>query len=88
MALRHHVELGRRFAAEDTRRVRNLAQALGIEIRGQVVSNFDHNEDQRSHQLIDAARTGTVLVVTDAGMRWSLIRGIRLWWQLPKRACP
>ena len=56
------------IAAEDTRRVRNLAQALGIEIRGQVVSNFDHNEDQRSHQLIDAARTGTVLVVTDAGM--------------------
>ena len=56
------------IAAEDTRRVRNLAQALGIEIRGQVISNFDHNEDQRSKQLIDAARTGTVLVVSDAGM--------------------
>ncbi|MGO1573515.1 16S rRNA (cytidine(1402)-2'-O)-methyltransferase [Corynebacterium casei] len=56
------------IAAEDTRRVRNLAQALGIEIKGQVVSNFDHNEEQRSQQLIEAARTGTVLVVTDAGM--------------------
>ncbi|MFH0412352.1 16S rRNA (cytidine(1402)-2'-O)-methyltransferase [Corynebacterium sp. L4756] len=56
------------IAAEDTRRVRALAQALGIEIRGQVVSNFDHNEEQRSKQLIDSARTGTVLVVTDAGM--------------------
>jgi len=56
------------IAAEDTRRVRNLAQALGIDIRGQVISNFDHNEDQRSKQLIDAARTGTVLVVSDAGM--------------------
>ena len=30
------------IAAEDTRRVRNLAQALGVEIRGKVVSNFDH----------------------------------------------
>ena len=56
------------IAAEDTRRVRNLARALDIEIRGQVVSNFDHNEEQRSQQLIDAARTGTVLVVSDAGM--------------------
>lgn len=56
------------IAAEDTRRVRNLAQALGIEIKGQVVSNFDHNEEQRSKQLIESARTGTVLVVTDAGM--------------------
>ena len=56
------------IAAEDTRRVRNLAQALGIEISGRVVSNFDHNEQDRAHQLIDAAAAGTVLVVTDAGM--------------------
>ncbi|MDU6593862.1 MAG: 16S rRNA (cytidine(1402)-2'-O)-methyltransferase, partial [Corynebacterium sp.] len=56
------------IAAEDTRRVRNLAQALGIEISGRVVSNFDHNEKERAQQLIDAAAAGTVLVVTDAGM--------------------
>jgi len=56
------------IAAEDTRRVRNLAQALGIEISGRVVSNFDHNEKDRAQQLIDAAASGTVLVVTDAGM--------------------
>ncbi|MCG7233875.1 MULTISPECIES: 16S rRNA (cytidine(1402)-2'-O)-methyltransferase [Corynebacterium] len=56
------------IAAEDTRRVRNLAQALGIEISGSVVSNFDHNEQARAQQLIDAAQHGTVLVVTDAGM--------------------
>lgn len=56
------------IAAEDTRRVRNLAQALGVEIRGKVVSNFDHNEQARSGRLVDAARSGTVLVVTDAGM--------------------
>ena len=33
-----------------------------------MVSNFDHNEAERSRMLVDAARTGTVLVVSDAGM--------------------
>ncbi|WP_460490653.1 16S rRNA (cytidine(1402)-2'-O)-methyltransferase, partial [Corynebacterium nasicanis] len=56
------------IAAEDTRRVRHLAAALGVEITGRVVSNFDHNEEGRARQLIDAARHGLVLVVTDAGM--------------------
>ena len=56
------------IAAEDTRRVRTLATALGVEIRGKVISNFDHNEAGRAAGLIDAARSGTVLVVTDAGM--------------------
>lgn len=55
-------------AAEDTRRTRALAAALGIELAGRVVSNFDHNEDARVAELVDAARTGMVLVVTDAGM--------------------
>ena len=31
-------------AAEDTRRVRTLATALGVEITGRVVSLFDQNE--------------------------------------------
>ena len=56
------------IAAEDTRRARNLAAALGVEIRGRVVSNFDHNEDKRVAELIDVARNSTVLIVTDAGM--------------------
>ncbi|MEJ5920026.1 MULTISPECIES: 16S rRNA (cytidine(1402)-2'-O)-methyltransferase [unclassified Corynebacterium] len=57
------------IAAEDTRRARNLASALNIEIRGRVVSNFDHNEEFRITELLDAARSGQrVLVVTDAGM--------------------
>lgn len=55
-------------AAEDTRRTRALAAALDVEIAGRVVSNFDHNEDSRAGDLIEAARHGTVLVVTDAGM--------------------
>lgn len=55
-------------AAEDTRRTASLAAALGVEIKGQLVSNFDHNEQARVGKLIEAARTGTVLVVSDAGM--------------------
>lgn len=55
-------------AAEDTRRTRNLAAALGVEIRGRVVSNFDHNEDKRVADLVAAARHGLVVVVSDAGM--------------------
>ncbi|QTH60567.1 16S rRNA (cytidine(1402)-2'-O)-methyltransferase [Corynebacterium hindlerae] len=66
--LRHALEHADVIAAEDTRRTRNLAAALGVDIRGQVVSNFDHNEQGRVTQLIDAARQGSVLVVTDAGM--------------------
>ncbi|MDO5076349.1 16S rRNA (cytidine(1402)-2'-O)-methyltransferase [Corynebacterium sp.] len=56
------------IAAEDTRRTRNLAAALGVEIRGRVLSNFDHNEQTRVQQLLEVARHGSVLVVTDAGM--------------------
>ena len=56
------------IAAEDTRRARSLAAALGAEIRGKVVSNFDHNEKHRAQELIDVARSGLVLVISDAGM--------------------
>lgn len=55
-------------AAEDTRKTRQLAQALGIEITGKVLSHFEHNEHERVTELIQAARTQKVLVVSDAGM--------------------
>jgi 16S rRNA (cytidine1402-2'-O)-methyltransferase len=56
-------------AAEDTRRVRTLAQALEVRISGKVVSLFDQNEATRIPGLLDAIRSGaTVLVVSDAGM--------------------
>jgi 16S rRNA (cytidine1402-2'-O)-methyltransferase len=56
-------------AAEDTRRVRTLAQALEVRITGKVVSLFDQNEATRIPGLLDAIRSGsTVLVVSDAGM--------------------
>lgn len=57
------------IAAEDTRRLRRLADALGVTLGGRVVSYYDANEQQRAEELVDAAAGGaTVLVVTDAGM--------------------
>ncbi|WP_420099615.1 16S rRNA (cytidine(1402)-2'-O)-methyltransferase [Corynebacterium sp.] len=57
------------IAAEDTRRTRALADALGVEISGKIVSNFDHNEADRAAGLVARAAAGArVLVVTDAGM--------------------
>ncbi|MFW6203673.1 MAG: 16S rRNA (cytidine(1402)-2'-O)-methyltransferase, partial [Actinomycetota bacterium] len=56
-------------AAEDTRRLRRLATALGAEISGRVVSYFEGNEAQRAAELLEQLRRGArVLVVTDAGM--------------------
>ena len=56
-------------AAEDTRRVRRLAQDLQISIGGRLTSFFDGNERSRVPGLLDDLRAGSdVLVVTDAGM--------------------
>src|SRR5690349_746779 len=56
-------------AAEDTRRLRRLAAALGVVPRGRVVSHYEHNEAARAAEIVDVVRAGgTVLVVTDAGM--------------------
>src|SRR6478609_6358269 len=56
-------------AAEDTRRVRALAQALDVRITGRVLSLFDQNEATRVPALVEELRAGaTVLAVTDAGM--------------------
>jgi len=56
-------------AAEDTRRVRTLAQALDVRMAGRVISLFDQNEATRVPALVDEIKGGaTVLVVSDAGM--------------------
>jgi 16S rRNA (cytidine1402-2'-O)-methyltransferase len=56
-------------AAEDTRRVRTLANALDVAIGGNIVSFFDHVEASRVPELVEAISAGaTVLVVSDAGM--------------------
>jgi 16S rRNA (cytidine1402-2'-O)-methyltransferase len=56
-------------AAEDTRRVRRLAAALGVDLAGRVVSYYDAVERSRETVLLAALRDGhDVLLVTDAGM--------------------
>jgi 16S rRNA (cytidine1402-2'-O)-methyltransferase len=56
-------------AAEDTRRLRRLASALGAYIGGRVVSYFEANETARTSELIEALVAGArVLLVSDAGM--------------------
>ena len=57
------------IAAEDTRRVRQLAAALNVAITGRVVSYYDVIESRRAEQLVAELAAGkNVLVVTDAGM--------------------
>jgi 16S rRNA (cytidine1402-2'-O)-methyltransferase len=66
-------------AAEDTRRVRTLATALGVRIGGKVVSLFDQNEAARVPGLVADMKAGaTVLAVTDAGMPLVSDPGYRL----------
>ena len=66
-------------AAEDTRRVRTLAQALDVRIAGKVVSLFDQNEATRVPALVDEIGAGaTVLLVSDAGMPLISDPGYRL----------
>ncbi|HZF90173.1 16S rRNA (cytidine(1402)-2'-O)-methyltransferase, partial [Streptomyces sp.] len=56
-------------AAEDTRRLRRLTQALGVTPKGRVVSYFEGNETARTPELVEALLGGArVLLVTDAGM--------------------
>lgn len=57
------------IAAEDTRRLRRLTQALGVTPGGRVVSYFEGNESARTPELVEALAGGArVLLVTDAGM--------------------
>ena len=57
------------IAAEDTRRVRQLAATLNVAITGRVVSYYDVIESRRAEQLAAELAAGkNVLVVTDAGM--------------------
>jgi 16S rRNA (cytidine1402-2'-O)-methyltransferase len=57
------------IAAEDTRRARRLAAALGVEPAGRIVSYYDAVERSRVPGLLAALDGGDdVLLITDAGM--------------------
>ena len=61
--------VGSKFiAAEDTRTLFKLAQALGVKINAKLYSLHDHNERERLEQLVELARDNDLLVVSDAGM--------------------
>ncbi len=56
-------------AAEDTRRLYDLANRLGVKVPGRVIAYHDHNERFKADALIDEVMRGkVVLVVSDAGM--------------------
>jgi 16S rRNA (cytidine1402-2'-O)-methyltransferase len=67
------------IAAEDTRRIRTLAQALDAKPAGKVVSLHDQNEATRVPALVaEIAAGATVLLVSDAGMPLISDPGYRL----------
>jgi 16S rRNA (cytidine1402-2'-O)-methyltransferase len=67
------------IAAEDTRRLRRLAAALGVSVAGRVISYYDDVESRRTPGLIADLLAGTdVLLVTDAGMPGVSDPGYRL----------
>jgi 16S rRNA (cytidine1402-2'-O)-methyltransferase len=66
-------------AAEDTRRVRRLASALGVQLAGTVISYYDEVEISRTPRLLAELEAGhDVLLVTDAGMPGVSDPGYRL----------
>ncbi len=55
-------------AAEDTRTTQRLLAGLGVANRPRLVALHDHNEKERSGELVALARDEDVLVLSDAGM--------------------
>jgi 16S rRNA (cytidine1402-2'-O)-methyltransferase len=67
------------IAAEDTRRVRRLAAALGVRLNGRVVSYYDDVESRRVPDLLaELARGQDILLIADAGMPGVSDPGYRL----------
>lgn len=56
------------IAAEDTRTTVQLLRALGIENRPRLIALHEHNESAKAAELVELARDGDLLVLSDAGM--------------------
>ena len=63
-----HLISSKFIAAEDTRSLLKLANALGIKLNARLVSLHEHNENERIEQILEIAGEDDVLVVSDAGM--------------------
>jgi 16S rRNA (cytidine1402-2'-O)-methyltransferase len=67
------------IAAEDTRRLRRLAERLGVTPAGSLISYYEGVEERRAPGLLADLRAGRdVLLVTDAGMPGVSDPGFRL----------
>ncbi len=55
-------------ASEDTRVTQRLLAGLGVENRPRLIALHDHNERDRSADVVELAREADVLVLSDAGM--------------------
>jgi 16S rRNA (cytidine1402-2'-O)-methyltransferase len=63
-----HLLSSKFIAAEDTRSLLKLANALGIKLNARLFSLHEHNEGDRIEQILEIAGEDDVLVVSDAGM--------------------
>jgi 16S rRNA (cytidine1402-2'-O)-methyltransferase len=55
-------------AAEDTRVTAKLLRALGIANRPRLIPVHEHNETEKAASLVELAREGDLVLVSDAGM--------------------
>ncbi|MGZ0710337.1 16S rRNA (cytidine(1402)-2'-O)-methyltransferase (plasmid) [Coraliomargarita sp. W4R53] len=62
------LETVRVIAAEDTRTTQRLLAALAVTNRPRLIALHDHNEKERSPEIVELAREADVLVLSDAGM--------------------
>ncbi|MFT4186612.1 MAG: 16S rRNA (cytidine(1402)-2'-O)-methyltransferase [Micrococcaceae bacterium] len=69
LRLREALETFPIIAAEDTRTLKQLLHRLGINTEARLISYHEHNERNRSAELIELLQNGQdILVVSDAGM--------------------
>ncbi|MSO43086.1 MAG: 16S rRNA (cytidine(1402)-2'-O)-methyltransferase [Candidatus Planktophila sp.] len=77
--LKAAIESASIIAAEDSRRFHRLCSDIEVTFTARVLSFFEGNEEDRTHELLAELQSGaTVLVVSDAGMPTISDPGFRL----------
>jgi len=56
------------IAAEDTRKLKQLASGIGAKLKAKVISLNDSNEREQVEWVVNQAKTQKVVLVSDAGM--------------------